>query len=123
MKTSKSEEHKELIMDWEFAINPENDYLYDYYNAPSWLPVRDRIHELGLDEDEKVKDLDRLAIINAIKLNADMPYERDYDDLKRWWWHLEKIADGTYPAELLPEHLREVYIEALNQYFRDLCKN
>lgn len=115
MGSSKS--YKELIEDWEFAINPENDCIYDYDNAPSWLPVRDEIHELGLDDDERVKELDRQAIINAVKFDSEMPYMRDYEDLKRWWWHFEKIADGSYPAELLPEHLREIYLKALRGDF------
>ncbi len=104
--------YKKLIEDWEFAVS-EDDCIYDYYNAPSWLPVRDEIHKLGLDEDERVKELDKQAIVKAIKLKAEKPYERDYEDLARWWWHLEKIADGTYPAELLPEHLREIYLKTL----------
>ena len=28
--------------------------------------------------------------------------------LSHWWWHLGKLRAGTYPAELLPEHLREI---------------
>lgn len=26
-----------------------------------------------------------------------------------WWWHLGKIREGTYPAHLLPPHLRAIY--------------
>ena len=26
-----------------------------------------------------------------------------------WWWHLGKLRAGTYPVELLPEPLREIY--------------
>jgi hypothetical protein len=29
--------------------------------------------------------------------------------LSHWWWHLGKLRAGTYPAELLLEHLREIY--------------
>ena len=29
--------------------------------------------------------------------------------LSRWWWHLGKLRAGTYPAHLLPPHLREIY--------------
>ncbi|GAQ95508.1 hypothetical protein TAGGR_2403 [Thermodesulfovibrio aggregans] len=119
MGSSKSNEYEELLRDWERAIDPEEDmdYAFFYHTAPAWLVVRDRIHELGLDEDERVKELDKKAIINAIKSDADMPHQRDYEDLKRWWWHFEKIADGSYPAELLPEHLREVYVKALRGDF------
>ncbi len=29
--------------------------------------------------------------------------------LNQWWWHLGKLRAGTYPAHLLPPHLREIY--------------
>ena len=29
--------------------------------------------------------------------------------LSRWWWHLGKLRAGTYPAQLLPPHLQEIY--------------
>lgn len=29
--------------------------------------------------------------------------------LPRWWWHLGKLRAGTYPAHLLPPHLRAIY--------------
>ena len=29
--------------------------------------------------------------------------------LTHWWWHLGKLRAGTYPAHLLPEHLRTIY--------------
>jgi len=29
--------------------------------------------------------------------------------LTAWWWHLGKLRAGTYPAHLLPPHLREIY--------------
>lgn len=35
-------------------------------------------------------------------------------EIQAWWW-LDMIAEGTYPSELLPEHLREVYLENLKQ--------
>ncbi len=108
----KSKSYKELIEEWEWAIDPDPGYAFDYDTAPVWLPVRDAIHEAGLDNHPKVMELDKQAIVNAIKYRADMPYERDYEDLRRWWWHFEKIADGTYPAELLPEYLREIYLKA-----------
>jgi len=57
--------------------------------------------------------LDKLAIeavqagerINPLLLDdaTDQP-------LTSWWWHLGKLRAGTYPADLLPPHLREVYL-------------
>ncbi|MDQ5909791.1 MAG: hypothetical protein QG599_1886 [Pseudomonadota bacterium] len=29
--------------------------------------------------------------------------------LIHWWWHLGKLRAGTYPAHLLPAHLRAIY--------------
>ena len=31
--------------------------------------------------------------------------------LEKWWWHLGAIRQREYPAELLPEHLQEIYAE------------
>lgn len=43
----------------------------------------------------------------------DLPTELLQDDptrpLSDWWWHLGKLRDGTYPAQLLPDHLRAIY--------------
>ncbi|MDG4552456.1 MAG: hypothetical protein P9F19_04610 [Candidatus Contendobacter sp.] len=42
-----------------------------------------------------------------------LPAELLRDDptrpLAQWWWHLGKLRAGTYPAELLPSHLRAIY--------------
>jgi len=29
--------------------------------------------------------------------------------MEKWWWHLGAIRRRTYPVELLPEYLREIY--------------
>lgn len=31
--------------------------------------------------------------------------------LRKWWWRLGKLRHKTYPADLLPGHLRAVYRE------------
>ncbi|WP_404361522.1 hypothetical protein [Methylotuvimicrobium sp. KM1] len=36
----------------------------------------------------------------------------DTQPFSHWWWHLGKIRDKTFPAEQLPAHLREVYLES-----------
>ncbi len=109
---------KELIEDWaaHVDIDEYNGGAFFYHTASALLPDRDEIHEAGLDNHPLVVEIDKKAIINAIRCNADRPYQRDYEGLDRWWWHFEKIAEGTYPAELLPEHLREVYISALLKF-------
>jgi hypothetical protein len=44
---------------------------------------------------------------------SSLPAELLHDDpsrpLAQWWWHLGKLRAGTYPAELLPPHLRALY--------------
>jgi len=36
---------------------------------------------------------------------------------KERWWHLRKIKEGAYPAELLPDYLGEVYEKWLKTKF------
>ncbi len=44
---------------------------------------------------------------------SDLPDELFQDDqthpLTHWWWHLGQLRAGTYPAHLLPPHLRAIY--------------
>ncbi len=108
----KSRPYKEWIEDWELGIDEEDGQAFFYHTAPTWLSIRDLIHEAGLDNHPKVIELDKKAIINAIRNKADPPYDREYEGLDRWWWHLDKIAEGTFPPELLPEHLRDTYLKA-----------
>ncbi len=107
---------KDLIEDWDLATSlPESEQdivsACCYYTAGVRLPVRDVIHEKRLDE--KVKEYDVRLIKYVLKKGAEPAWERVLGEieppLKAWWWWLDKIAEGTYPSELLPEHLREVY--------------
>lgn len=110
-----SKSYKELIEDWGMAVESNSGYtIYNYYTASAWLLIRDDIHNAGLDEDEKVKALDIQAIENALKYGAEMPMGRDDENhpLQFWWWYLDRIAEKNYPAELLPEYLREIYLKA-----------
>lgn len=34
--------------------------------------------------------------------------KRPQPPLENWWWYLDCVAANTYPAELLPPHLRKV---------------
>ncbi len=74
----KSRPYKEWIEDWELGIDEEDGQAFFYHTAPTWLSIRDLIHEAGL--------------ITTL--------------------HLDKIAEGTFPPELLPEHLRDTYLKA-----------
>ncbi len=75
---------------------------------------RDNLHKLGKGTDTTVQEIDEV-VIEAAVVND---YVADYllkDDnaqpLPHWWWHLGKIRDKSYPAELLPAHLQAVYGE------------
>ena len=52
-------------------------------------------------------EIDRQLIKQVLEYGSDPSGEEHPID--KWWWHLEKIAQRTYPASLLPEHLREIY--------------
>ena len=111
-------EIKELIDDWEFVLSysPQGSdspfiCLIDPNVNDVEIKVRDKIHELGLDDDERVKKLDQKAIKYVLEVLPATYREKppQAKDLKRWWWHLDKIALREYPAQLLPEHLRKIY--------------
>ncbi|MEJ5227196.1 hypothetical protein [Thermodesulfovibrio sp.] len=104
----------ELKKKWSMAV--EFGSAFDYHIAHVWLPVRDELFDAQV-LDEEIKEIDKEAIKKAIKENSDRPYQRDHEELTRWWWHLEKIASGEYPAELLPEYLREIYLKAIGGDF------
>lgn len=59
-----------------------------------------------------VMDLDALVIETLETANYINPLlleDRDDQPLPHWWWHLGKLRAGTYPAHLLPPHLRAIY--------------
>jgi hypothetical protein len=65
-----------------------------------------------------VRDLDEI-VIEATQVNEYINPVLLEDDpsqpLDRWWWHLGKLRHRTYPAHLLPEHLRAVYEQAADE--------
>lgn len=107
-----SSELIELKEGWRMAI--EFDFAFDYHTSVAWLPIRDRLSDAQL-LDEEIMEIDKKAIMKALKEVSDRAYQRDYEELTRWWWHLEKIASSEYPAELLPEYLREIYLKVLHE--------
>ncbi len=42
-------------------------------------------------------------------LTAELLHDDPTRPLAQWWWRLGQIRAGTYPAELLPPHLRALY--------------
>lgn len=107
-----SSEFIKLKEGWKMAV--ESGFAFDYDTSQVWLPIRDRLYDAQALDGEII-EIDKKAIIKAIKEGSDRPYQRDYEELTRWWWYLEKITSGEYPAELLPEYLKEIYLKALNE--------
>jgi hypothetical protein len=79
------------------------------------LAIRESIYIRKLEDREEVKKADISLIKCVLKYGADRPDSDDPEKypLDHWWWHLDKIAKRTYPAELLPEHLRDLYLQGI----------
>jgi len=110
----KSYSNEELVEDWVSECEPPAFDARWYPTADVPLAIRESIHIRKLEDREEVKKADISSIKCVLKDGADRP---DSDDPEKyhfdhWWWHLDKIADKTYPADLLPEHLREIYLKA-----------
>ncbi len=76
----------------------------------TWRPNRlDQLHELDQLALEYIQEADDEALWPAL-IEDDTAQPRS-----DWWWHLGKLRAGTYPAELLPPHLRVVYMEPLRE--------
>ncbi len=107
----------ELIEEWESYATPQRKYPFPevtyYHFASALLVVRDEIEELGLNNDLRVMEIDKKLIEYVVQHGSDPPYKaepREYP-LEKWWWHLNEIGEKRYPAEFLPEHLREIYLK------------
>jgi len=64
--------------------------------------------------DQEVRELAELDLIVletlqvATEIGDYLLKDRQNQPLTHWWWHLGKLRAGTYPAHLLPPHLREI---------------
>lgn len=110
---------KELIEDWDWVVNGSISGDGGIPNILNWhindveIKVRDKIHDLGLDENKEVIKLDKKALKLILEIGGIIYKEKSPQakDKKRWWWHLDEIAQGTYPSDLLPDYLREIYLK------------
>ena len=66
-------------------------------------------NDLADEERELVNKADAVLIANAERVaefwtNDDIAIirEREQPAKEAWWWWLHEVADGTYPADLLP---------------------
>ena len=65
-----------------------------------------------LAQSQEVHELDEIVVEAALVndyINPVLLEDRSDQPLTRWWWHLGKLRARTYPAHLLPDHLRAVY--------------
>ncbi len=95
----------------------EIEYLRMYMYAlvdPDIFPMKIpsiREHLKKFEEYEDIRKHDKWLIEDIkeiIKVNLTIE-DDDSQPLEKWWWHLHKIANGSYPKELLPDYLQEIY--------------
>jgi len=106
---------EKLIKDWVSECEPPAFDARWYPTAAVPLAIRESIYIRKLEDREEVKKADISLIKCVLKYGADRPDSDDPEKypLDHWWWHLDKIAKRTYPAELLPEHLRDLYLQGI----------
>lgn len=91
-------------------------FSLDTGTAPGIAERREELSRssLTIAQIKELEDLDDEAIeivLDSPFIDADLMADDNKKPLAKWWWHLGKIRSHTYPAELLPEHLRAVYDE------------
>ncbi|HHG74276.1 MAG TPA: hypothetical protein ENK22_04460 [Persephonella sp.] len=67
--------------------------------------LKDYEYDEGIIENDKwlLEDLKEILKVNpAVQDDNTQP-------LEKWWYHLYKIANRTYPKDLLPDYLKEYY--------------
>ncbi len=92
----------------------EIDFALSMGDGPLLRESRARIATLELipNEQRTLQELDEMVLDEIMESDALQPYLLEDDPAKpltQWWWHLGKLRAGTYPAHLLPEHLRAIY--------------
>jgi len=108
---------EDLIKGWVLDCEPPAWDLRYYGTSAALLDAREVIHQRGLEGRKEVIEADISLIKSILGDEPQYTWPPDSDDpekypLDHWWWHLDRIAERTYPADLLPEHLREIYLKA-----------
>ena len=76
-----------------------------------WIPYqREKIAEAGVSTPE-IEELDEIVVEEALAGSLSWLKDDETQPLEKWWYHLRKIATRRYPSDLLPEHLRRIYLE------------
>lgn len=102
------------------AYRNEVEFAMPDGEGPRLREYREAIDELRLTKSElhELQRLDASVVENAVFLDEIADYlidDKPASPLSRWWWHLGKIRNHSYPAELLPEHLRAIYQPAKSE--------
>ncbi len=85
------------------ALSDPDILAWDIPNIREHL--KDYEYDEGIRENDKwlLEDLKEILKVNpAVQDDNTQP-------LEKWWWHLHKIANRTYPKDLLPDYLKEYY--------------
>ncbi len=105
---------KELLEDLEYALEyPQPPPFCVILSATLandvWLDSRDKLHELGEDENPQLKKWEKKFVraVSKYGINYREKY-RASKPLSYWWWWLDKIMDGKLSKDLLPEHVRDL---------------
>jgi len=90
-------------------------YAVPYGEGPGLSATRECVAVLDGDAERSVAaELDELLIEKIMQLDWIDDYvlrDNAAQPMEKWWWHLGAIRRREYPAELLPEHLQEIYAE------------
>ncbi len=89
------------------------DFDLELGEGPTLRAAREQVSTLDLSpvEQDELADIDAAAIDFIRSRDELAPYLLQDDPsqpLEKWWWHLGRIRQGTYPADRLPESLRLV---------------
>ncbi len=105
---------EEIIENWKDAADPKYYYyIADMYTSPAWLWFRELAHERGLDNHPEVVKTDVEVLKLVLKEGGAQHPSIPDPPLEFWWYHLAEIEKGTYPLDLLPHHLKDIYQEHL----------
>jgi hypothetical protein len=90
-------------------------YSLDTGSAPGLRGQRDALLHHAQTQQLAALDQEALDLILELdNVDADLLQDDDSQPLQNWWWHLGKLRNRAYPADLLPAHLRAVYQSAAN---------
>lgn len=92
------------------------DFCLEQGEGPVLRPLREDVDNMVLNdmEQSELANIDA-GVINYLLTLSEVSQYLIKDDaeqpLAKWWWHLGKIRNKTYPVDLLPKYVRAVYTE------------